>query len=327
MENFLEEVTKISNFANRIKKVRKNKNLRQVDVAIGLGLAQTTIANYEQGTRFPDEKTLSQIASFFNVSLDYLLARTDIRINNEDIMYKEISQQIDRHENIELSLLQKEYFDFVLNGDKQLATKLILDSAKKKFRVRDIYFYVLEYSLKEVGRLWEMNIIDVSQEHYFSNVTEQIMSQLYPYINAKDKNGFSCVSLSVNGEFHNIGVHMVTDFLEADGWNTYYLGSDIPTQNVIRALQDRKANMLVISATMAFNLDAVSNLIKAVRSSKGCKNVKIMVGGRAFNINKQLWRTVDADGYASTAKEAVKIAEHLILHTEGVDLTDIPVLL
>lgn len=306
-------MTEISNFATRIKKLRKNKNLRQVDVANSLRVAQTTIANYEQGTRFPDEKSLSKIANFFNVSLDYLLARTDLRLNNEDIMYNEVSEEIYRDEDTEFSLLRKEYFDLVLNGDKRLATELILDAAKGKFHAKDIYFYVLERSLKEVGRLWEMNIIDVSQEHYFSNVTQQIMAQLYSYMDTAEKNGHSCVSLSVNGEFHNIGVHMVTDFLEANGWNTYYLGSDIPTQNVIRAVQDRKANLLVISATMAFNLDAVSSLIKALRSSKACKNVKIIVGGRAFNISKQLWKTVDADGYASTAKEAVKIAKQLML--------------
>lgn len=310
-------MTEICNFAIQLKKLRKKKNLRQIDISTSLGLAKTTIANYEQGLRFPDEKTLLQIAKFFNVSLDYLLARTDIRLNNQDIMYKDTYQVNDMHENIEFSYLQKKYFDFVLNGDKHLATQLILDSARNKFSVRDIYFYVLEYSLKEVGHLWEMNIIDVSQEHYFSNVTQQIMSQLYPYINTKEKNGHSCVSLSVNGEFHNIGIRMVTDFLEADGWNTYYLGSDIPTQNVLRALKDRKADMLVISATMSFNLDSVSSLIKAVRSSKDCKNVKIMVGGRAFNISKQLWKVVDADGYASTAEEAVKVA------TSCADLTNI----
>ena len=303
---------KISNLSTRLKKIRKDKNLRQIDLARRLGLVQSTIANYEQGTRFPDEKTLLKIADFFNVSLDFLLSRTDIRLNNEDIMYKGTYQQIQIHENAKFSLLQKEYFNYVLNGDKKLATQLILDSARSKLNVKDIYFFILERSLKEVGRLWEMNIIDVSQEHYFSNVTQQIMSQLYPYINTKEKNNHSCVSLSVNGEFHNIGVHMVTDFLDAEGWKTYYIGSNIPTQNVIRAVQDRKANMLVISATMSFNLDAVSNLIKGVRSSRECKNIKIMVGGRAFNINKELWKLVDADGYSSTSEDAIRVAEQLL---------------
>jgi len=300
-------VTKINNLGDRLKKIRKDKNLRQIDLANSLGLAQTTIANYEQGTRFPNEKTLSQIADFFNISLDYLLGRSDTLINNEAITY----QQRDINENTEFLLLRKKYFDFVLSGDKDLATKLILDAARNKFSVRDIYFYVLERSLKEVGRLWEMNIMDISQEHYFSNVTQQIMSQLYPYINTKEKNGYSCISLSVNGDFHNIGIRMVTDLLEAEGWKTYYLGSNIPTQNVIKTVKDRKADMLVISATMAFNLDSVSNLIKAVRSAKECKNIKIIVGGRAFNIDKHLWKTVGADGYASTAEETVKLVENL----------------
>lgn len=302
---------KISSFSARLKRLRKDKNLRQIDIARTLGLAQTTIANYEQGTRFPDENTLLQIADFFNVSLDYLLARTDISINNEYIMYKDSSEQKDIYENAEFALLQKEYFNCVLNGNKQLAARLILDSVKDKSDARNIYFYVMEHSLKEVGRLWEMNILDISQEHYFSNVTHQIMSRLYPYFTSGDKNGHSCVSLSVSGEFHNIGVRMVTDFLEGEGWDSYYLGSDIPTQNVIRAVQDRKADMLLISATMAFNLDAVSGLIKAIRSSKGCSNVKAIVGGRAFNMNRQLWKVVDADGYASTAEEAVRVAEDL----------------
>ncbi|MGH4120990.1 cobalamin-dependent protein [Clostridium sp.] len=304
-------MTKISDLATRLKKIRKDKNLRQIDLASSLGLAQTTIANYEQGTRFPNEKTLLKIANFFNVSLDFLLSRTDIRLNNEDIMYKDTSKRIEIYKNTKVSLLQKEYFNFVLNGDKQLATKLILDSARNELSVEDIYYYVLERSLKEAGRLWEMNIIDVYQEHYFSNITQQIMSRLYPYINTKERNGLSCVSLGVNGEFHNIGVRMITDCLEAEGWKTYFLGSDIPTQNVIRALQDRKANMIVISATMSFNLDAVSNLIKGVRSSRDCENVKIMVGGRAFDTDIQIWKSIDADGYASTFEEVIKIADEL----------------
>jgi MerR family transcriptional regulator, light-induced transcriptional regulator len=301
----------MTNFASRLKRIRRDRNLRQVDLANILGLAQTTVANYEQGTRFPDEVILSKIADIFNVSLDFLLARTDIRLNNEEIMYNDTPAENVIPESIELSLFQKEYFHAVLTGNKNLAVQMILDSVKNKYSVKDIYFHVLERSLKEVGRLWEMNILDVSQEHYISNVTKHIMSRLFSYFNFERKNGYSCVSLSVNGEFHNIGISMVTDFLEAEGWDTYYLGSDIPTQNVIRALEDRKADLLAISAAMAFNLDAVTGLIKAVRSSKGCKDVRIMAGGRIFNINKQLWKVVGADGYADTAEKAVTTAEHL----------------
>lgn len=67
----------MSQFTIRLKNLRKKNNLRQQDLATKLGVARTTIANYEQGTRFPDKDTLNSLANFFNVSIDYLLGRSD----------------------------------------------------------------------------------------------------------------------------------------------------------------------------------------------------------------------------------------------------------
>ncbi|MFW6386946.1 MAG: HD domain-containing phosphohydrolase [Bacillota bacterium] len=66
----------MTKFADRLRKLRKGKNLRQVDLAEKLGFARTTIANYEQNNRIPGPETLCQLADFFGVSLDYLLGRT-----------------------------------------------------------------------------------------------------------------------------------------------------------------------------------------------------------------------------------------------------------
>jgi len=66
-------------FANRLKKLRKESGLNQAELGEKLGYARTTIANYEQATRFPPLDTLFAIADFFGVSLDYLLGRTQIR--------------------------------------------------------------------------------------------------------------------------------------------------------------------------------------------------------------------------------------------------------
>ena len=61
----------------RLKELRKKKNLSQVRLAIDLNTSQNTISRYESGEREADYKTLIQIADYFNVSIDYLLERTD----------------------------------------------------------------------------------------------------------------------------------------------------------------------------------------------------------------------------------------------------------
>ncbi len=64
---------------NRIKKLRKEKGVYQADLAKYLGLKQQTISAYENGTNEPDLKTLSKMSKYFDVSIDYLIGRSNVR--------------------------------------------------------------------------------------------------------------------------------------------------------------------------------------------------------------------------------------------------------
>ncbi|PGM75489.1 transcriptional regulator [Bacillus cereus] len=66
-------------FGTRLHTLRKERKLRQEDMAKQLGIARTTYAMYEQGNREPDYNTLIKLATFFEVSIDYLLGTTKIR--------------------------------------------------------------------------------------------------------------------------------------------------------------------------------------------------------------------------------------------------------
>ena len=61
----------------RLKYLRKINNVSQVKLAIDLGMNQNTISRYESGVREADYETLIKFADYFNVSIDYLLERTD----------------------------------------------------------------------------------------------------------------------------------------------------------------------------------------------------------------------------------------------------------
>ena len=61
----------------RLRELRKQKNINQVNLAMDLETTQNTISRYETGEREADYATLIRIADYFNVSIDYLLERTD----------------------------------------------------------------------------------------------------------------------------------------------------------------------------------------------------------------------------------------------------------
>ena len=102
-------------FAERLKQEREKENLTQEKLAQDLNLTTTTINNYEQGTTKPDIETLNQLANYFNISVDYLLGRTD-QTNNIDSEVKEVLskdpalltfwQEISRREDLQLLFKQ-----------------------------------------------------------------------------------------------------------------------------------------------------------------------------------------------------------------------------
>ena len=61
----------------RLKQLRKQRKISQLKLSLDLNMNQNTISRYENLEREADYKTLIKIADYFNVSLDYLLGRTD----------------------------------------------------------------------------------------------------------------------------------------------------------------------------------------------------------------------------------------------------------
>ncbi len=66
-------------FSERLKELRKEHRYKQREMAEQLGLALSSYQCYEYAQRYPDFQGLIAIADFFDVSLDYLVGRSDVR--------------------------------------------------------------------------------------------------------------------------------------------------------------------------------------------------------------------------------------------------------
>jgi methanogenic corrinoid protein MtbC1 len=116
----------------------------------------------------------------------------------------------------------------------------------------------------------------------------------------------------VNDELHELGARMVADFFEMEGWDTYYLGANTPSSDILSALEEKTPDLLGISTTITYHLEKLSRLIQAVKSSSPGQDVPILVGGRPFNIDPELWEKVGADGHAADAGAALETVGQLI---------------
>ena len=62
---------------NRLKLLRKSRGYTQVSLQMQTGIEQALLSKFENGERIPPTETLLRLAEFYNVSIDYILLRTD----------------------------------------------------------------------------------------------------------------------------------------------------------------------------------------------------------------------------------------------------------
>lgn len=211
-----------------------------------------------------------------------------------------------------LAGLAGSYLEALLDGDRSSAGKLILEAVKSGVSVKDIYLDVFQTCQYEIGRLWHLNKVSVGQEHYCSAATQLIMSQLYPHIFSGEKTGKTFVGACVGGELHEIGVRMVADFFEMEGWDTYYLGANTPEVSVVEAITKYNADVVGLSVAMTYHRSAARNLISAIRKDCRDHKVRILVGGYALNQAPELWKEMGADGFARDAQHAIVVANGMV---------------
>lgn len=96
-------------FRIRLKTLREEKGLSQAAFAKDFGVAQSTVGNWEAGTREPNFETVQKIADYFDVSVDYLLCRT-----NESKITDTKDDTIDVQERLQEILSQLETKDSLM---------------------------------------------------------------------------------------------------------------------------------------------------------------------------------------------------------------------
>jgi len=229
---------------------------------------------------------------------------------------KSTSEGTGAHPDSETNLSPKarSFLKSVLAGDSDRCRAVIDKALAGGTTVREIYIEIFQPVLHEMGRLWQQNEVTIAQEHYVTALIRQIMEQMHNQIaptgrTARQKK--TVVAACVGEELHEIGIRMVADFFEMDGWDVYYTGSNTPAKSILVAVKEQKADVVALSITMPSRLTELQYLVRSLRGDKDTAQVKIIVGGFPFGLVPDLWKKVGADAVAGGAQDAVAAASLL----------------
>ena len=101
---------------------------------------------------------------------------------------------------------------------------------------------------------------------------------------------------SVGGELHELGARTTADFFEMAGFEVRYLGASMPTDSLVALVREDPVDLLVLSVTMSFHLDALREAVYRTREAAG-DGLRVAVGGQAFTWVPSLVKDLGAEVY------------------------------
>jgi methanogenic corrinoid protein MtbC1 len=128
--------------------------------------------------------------------------------------------------------------------------------------------------------MWESGEISVATEHLASAIIEAELNTLYSNVLVEKSINKTVVVACVEKEYHQIGAKMVADVFELNGWNTYYLGSNMPGNELIDFIKSVNPELVALSLSIYFNLTTLEKLLHSLQTE--FPDLHILVGGQAF---------------------------------------------
>jgi methanogenic corrinoid protein MtbC1 len=167
---------------------------------------------------------------------------------------------------------------------------------------------VVQPALYEVGQRWQYNQISVAQEHLATAICQTVLAGALLRVEPAPRCGQRALFACVEGNFHCLGLRMVADAFELAGWDSAYLGADMPTIALFRQIESTRPDLVGLSVSLPQQVKAVRELIRMCRLELGERCPPIMVGGLAMNSVDELWRYVEADAWYPDARTAQREA-------------------
>lgn len=210
----------------------------------------------------------------------------------------------------------KEFYDLLRQEEKEKAVKFAIkhiDKITTEKQLVEFYTDVLERSLDEMTCDLNDKKLCIWKEHIRSSIIRTILENTYPKLmELKNKFNPNCLGnvciICPDGEYHEIGARMVSDFFNLAGYNSIYVGSSIPKDDFVDAINDIRPNIVAISITNYYNIVTAKRMIEALRRKVNYPLI-IVAGGNAFENNPLAYKDIGADMLLKTYEEIKNLSE------------------
>jgi methanogenic corrinoid protein MtbC1 len=164
------------------------------------------------------------------------------------------------------------------SADAVRAQRVIESALERELTPLDVYAGVIAPAMHQIGDLWERGEITVADEHLASAIVERILAILY-------RRGFIAPPRSreplllscLEDEQHQLGLRIAADVLEGAGFVVFFLGANVPLDDLVAAVSRHRPAAIGLSGTLPGSQAKLEYAVAAVRGA--APQIGVVAGG------------------------------------------------
>ena len=226
---------------------------------------------------------ISLIANLSNQEIKKLIDTTQ---KGEEVSTRFNSGQTKRETEIinpQISSDTEEYIqqglEAIRNLDNQRLEDILIQAAVELSRPR-LLEEVITPLMDQVGNGWREGTIRISSEHMASEVVRSFLATIKSRSRTRHRTDPSIVIATPSGQYHCIGAFTIAVTAESEGWQTNYLGADLPAVDIIQAATKNDSRAVALSITYPPDDPQLSQELQTLRAGLPPKT-EILIGGKS----------------------------------------------
>ena len=164
------------------------------------------------------------------------------------------------------SRIKDRYMNAILNGKEQEALSSITYAITEDWDLLSIYNELISESIRNIGDMWHRNKITISHEHRASQITLNILTYLRNNLVKTPISAPLAIVSTIEGDSHIIGPRIIADILLINNWNVDFLGTDTPSKDLLKFIEIRKPELVVLSGTLESCFDICQKITKKIKT-------------------------------------------------------------
>ena len=189
--------------------------------------------------------------------------------------------------------------DLLLSENEAEATAQLIDAYLQNHALATIFDTTITNAMHRVGDLWFNGTITIADEHLATRVMLSALQKLRGIVVPGQATGLKAVCCGIEGDLHELPIHLAEIIFESEGWDISNLGPNTPLFTLRDMVAQKKPDLVCVSARSIVDLDRATTEYAQFRKIIEKINGTTVLGGEAFR-DSNLRQRFPAEFYAES---------------------------